>query len=184
MNWIRGMMALLVVVVSGCATMEVGYDYNPNANFSALHTYQWVADGKSRPGSRKFPKNAILDSRVHTAVNAHLQEKGFVEITGGSPDFLVNYIVTLDQKTSIQVIQEDYGYSHYTWGGGVPHSTQIHTYDYDEGTLILDFVDAGTRELLWRGTAKDQVNLSAAPEKKQKKVNEAVRRILDRFPPQ
>ena len=60
---------------------------------------------------------------------------------------------------------------------------ETHTYQYDEGTLLLDIVDSMTWKPVWRGSAQAEVNLDADPEKKQERIDEAVRRILERFPP-
>jgi hypothetical protein len=47
----------------------------------------------------------------------------------------------------------------------------------------LDFVDAKTKKLLWRGLGKVQVDDAKTPEKRQKLINEAVEKILKKFPP-
>jgi hypothetical protein len=36
---------------------------------------------------------------------------------------------------------------------------------------------------VWRGIARAEVYMSDGPEERERKVNEAVRRILERFPP-
>ena len=53
-----------------------------------------------------------------------------------------------------------------------------------EGTLLIDIIDAGARELAWRGTAEAEVHNEASPEQRQQRLNEAITKILDRFPPQ
>ena len=55
--------------------------------------------------------------------------------------------------------------------------------EYDEGTLILDIVDAESRTLIWRGSARAEVSATVAPETREARVREAVRRILEQFPP-
>jgi hypothetical protein len=47
----------------------------------------------------------------------------------------------------------------------------------------LDFVDAKTKKLLWRGSGKARVGDAKTPEKRQKLINEAVEKILKKFPP-
>ena len=55
--------------------------------------------------------------------------------------------------------------------------------NYDQGTLVLDIVDGRSNELVWRGTAQARIDPSNSPEERQRRINEAVRKILDRFPP-
>ena len=55
--------------------------------------------------------------------------------------------------------------------------------EYEQGTLLLDFVDPETRQLLWRGSASARIRPSSSPEESQKRANEAVAAMLERFPP-
>ena len=69
------------------------------------------------------------------------------------------------------------------WGGyWGPGGTS--TYEYEEGSLILDFVDAKSKKLIWRGAAKAEVNRVNTPEKAEKLISEAVQEILKNFPPE
>jgi len=54
---------------------------------------------------------------------------------------------------------------------------------YDEGTVVLDIIDPKTRNLVWRGSAQSRVDDGDTPEERDARVNEAYRRILERFPP-
>jgi hypothetical protein len=49
------------------------------------------------------------------------------------------------------------------------------------GTLVIDIYDSSTHHLLWRGLAHDQ--LSDKPEKNTKKVEKAVSKLFEHFPP-
>jgi len=60
---------------------------------------------------------------------------------------------------------------------------ETYTYTYDEGTLILDFIDAKTKQPIWRGSAKADVRFNNSPEQKRNKVNQAVTEMLKTFPP-
>ena len=48
---------------------------------------------------------------------------------------------------------------------------------------MLDVIHPTTKDLMWRGIAEAVVNPYSTPEKSEKKIREAVRRILERFPP-
>ena len=52
-----------------------------------------------------------------------------------------------------------------------------------EGTLIIDFVEPNSKNLLWRGAAKGVFDNARTPEKRDKMINEAVQKILQNFPP-
>ena len=52
-----------------------------------------------------------------------------------------------------------------------------------EGTLVISFVDAKTKSLIWRATVTDAVNPSATPEQKQQKIDSVITEMLAQFPP-
>ncbi len=56
------------------------------------------------------------------------------------------------------------------------------TVDYNKvGTLVVDIFDSATKKLIWRGVATD--TLSSKPEKNDKKLEHAVEKMFDKFPP-
>ncbi len=48
---------------------------------------------------------------------------------------------------------------------------------------MIDIVDAAKNELVWRGSATDIVDPGLSPEKRTQEINNAVARILEKFPP-
>ncbi len=132
------------------------------------------------------PEKANIDSlnveRVKKAVNTELQAKGLT-MNSSNPDFLI--AEHLGKKDKVQVTNWGYSYGPhhgryrepYYWPGG------ISAYEYEEGSLILDFVDAKSKKMIWRGVAKADINNADTPEKKEKLINEAVQEILKNFPP-
>ena len=56
-------------------------------------------------------------------------------------------------------------------------------YEYEVDTLSLDVVSAVSRKLLWRGSAKAQIDAVINPEDKKQLVDETVKKILKHFPP-
>ena len=159
---------LMGFVVSCSTIYGVKYDYDKQVNFGSLKTYDWMT----------VPDKADIDSlnveRVKKAVNAELQAKGYM-MTSNNPDFLI--AEHMRSKDKIQVEDWGYGYSRH---GRYRRSS---SYQYEEGSLILDFIDARSKEMIWRGVAKAVVDNVDTPEKTEKIINEAVQEILKNFPP-
>jgi Domain of unknown function (DUF4136) len=65
------------------------------------------------------------------------------------------------------------------WGGFGETTTQVE--NYPVGSLVLDFYDARTKQLIWRGVSSEA--LSNNPEKNEKKLDKAVDKMLEHFPP-
>ena len=68
-------------------------------------------------------------------------------------------------------------------GGDTGVLVDIDVYQYEEGNLILDFIDPKSKELIWRGSAKAVVGNEKTPEERQKKIEETIQKILEKYPP-
>jgi hypothetical protein len=56
----------------------------------------------------------------------------------------------------------------------------VHVHRYRRGTLVIDIVDPGQRQLVWRGWA---TGIFHDREEAEELVSEGVKKILRRFPP-
>lgn len=65
------------------------------------------------------------------------------------------------------------------WGGFGDATTYEETYDV--GTLVVDMFDTMSKKLIWRGSASDI--LAGKPEKDEKKLEKAVEKMFEHFPP-
>jgi hypothetical protein len=183
MKFINPVFVLLFMCFTvSCATIyDVQYDYDKQANFESLKTYDWMT----------VPEKADIDSfaveRVKKAVNTELQARGLI-MTSNNPDFLI--AEHLGKKDKVQVTKLGYDYNPYGgyWEGysgprGGYWGPRTSTYEYEEGSLILDFVDGKSKKMIWRGAAKAEINTANTPEKREKLINETVQEILKHFPP-
>ena len=176
--------ALLIAVLGGCSGVQVNSDYDPAVNFTPYRTFDWMPGPQVRTGDPRVD-DATVDSRIRTAVERRLTAKGYHKESAAKPDFYVLYHAALKNKMSTTVVNNRYGYPYYTgypgpWVRGGETTT---THPYEEGTLILDVIDAGTKQLVWRGSAQARLDMQAREETKRERVREAVREILEQFPP-
>lgn len=162
----------LVVALSaplaGCSSISTSHDYDTNYDFSALKYYTWI-DGTGDIGI-----NELNLRRVRAAVNRVLGAKGYVEATENL-DFLV--AIHGDTRSKVSVSQRQYGRGGWYGPGGVE------VYQYEEGRLLIDIVDARKNELVWRGSATKVLSSNPTPEKIDQTINRAVEKILEKFPP-
>ncbi|MCH6579464.1 MAG: DUF4136 domain-containing protein [Nitrospinae bacterium] len=164
---------LFLTMLMACASGRVNYDYDPDANFASLKTFDWMQ------APEKAGVNRLVVQRVKNAVNAELKAKGLM-MTSNNPDFLIAQ--HLGKKDRVQISDYGYGYAgHRGYRGG--YRGGISAYTFEEGSLILDFVDAKSKQLIWRGSAKAQVDNIDTPEKSEKLINAAVKEILKKYPP-
>jgi hypothetical protein len=168
---------LLCMAVTGYAAPAVTSDYDTAANFEALQTFDWM------PATGNAAGDELLIKRIRNTVDTQLQAKGRNK-AADNPDFLIG--MELSGKTisggstgvgmSIGIPVGRRGTV--SVGGGKSKAREK-----TEGTLVMDFVDAKTKSLIWRSTATDAVEPSASAEEKQKKIDEVISAMLANFPP-
>lgn len=180
-----------LLLISGCSTIRVDSDYARGSEFSSLKTYAWASDSQPKTGDLRID-NTLIDSRVRSAVDETLAAGGYQKISSGTPDFLVVYRLSIEGKLDVTTIEAPVvapniqygrlsipamGYSQY-------YGDQTFVTEYEEGTLLIDFVDPSSQKLMWRGSAKGTVKEKAKPEQREARIREAVSKILAQFPPQ
>jgi hypothetical protein len=147
-----------------CSSISIRTDYDRGADFTKYKTLKWMPNPEKRVS--RVRQNSLLDKRIHRAVEDELKGKGYRFVQGGKTDALIVCHIGVRNKVDI----DRYGY----WG------RRVHVQRYKEGSIVLDIVDAKTKELIWRGVAQGTVHyLEGDPER----VNEAVFKILEGYPP-
>jgi hypothetical protein len=67
------------------------------------------------------------------------------------------------------------------WGDAYDYEVSLRK--YEEGTLKLRAIDAKTKQIIWLGEAKLEVEPSWNQERKKEKIIELAQKILEGFPP-
>jgi hypothetical protein len=171
---------LAVAALSCSQQTAVNADYDTTADFSKYKTYAWldkVLPPDMIPENIGAP-NQITDRRIRTALDEEMAAKGFTAVTA-DPDLVVFYHVGVEDKVDVT----DWGYSYASTGRYWGWNTRnVDTYDYQEGTLIVDFVDAESKVLVWRGTAQ-RVLESVTPEEADQVIRDIVKEVMTLYPP-
>jgi hypothetical protein len=152
---------LLLALLPACSSVEVQSDYAPGTDFSALETYVWI------PATPTAEFNEMVIDRVEAAVDEVLAAKGLRAVDKESADFLVSQKVMVEEK--LEVTDPYFAFGQYR--------------TYEEGTLLLDFIDAKSGKVLWRGTGMVRLKELKTPEKREKRVRKVVEAILAKYPP-
>jgi hypothetical protein len=169
---------VLGIAVAGCATPPaVTSDYDTAADFAALKTFDWM------PATGNAAGDELLVKKIRNTVDVQLQVKGR-KMAAANPDFLIGMVLsgktTYGGSTAVGMsVGIPVGRAGSVSVGGGKSQPR----EKKEGTLVLDFVDAKTKSLVWRATAAVEVNPSASPEEKQQKINEVIAAMLAHFPP-
>jgi hypothetical protein len=163
-------LSIIGITVSCSATYDVKYDYDRQAQFSDFMTYDWM----QAPENTRV--NNLVVQRIKNAVNAELKAKGLT-MTSNNPDVLI--AEHHEKRDQLQI--STWGYGRGYRGGHGPGGVSV--YEFEEGSLILDFVDAKSKNLIWRGSAKAQVDDVDTPEQSEELISAVVKEILKNYPP-
>ena len=109
--------------------------------------------------------------------------KGFAH-SPDNPQLLAVFHLGVQDK--VQVSDWGYGYSNYYYGGahGYYGGRTMDVYQYQEGRLIIDLVDAATHNLVWRGTGEAVMQGGLkTPAEVQHRIDTVVNQIMANFPP-
>ena len=209
MNMIRiALSSFAVLGVAGCASLQVRTDYNAQASFAQLRTYNWIDQPVGVAGDPAL-SGRLVERRIQHAVDSTLGRMGYQRVTTGTPDFRLTYRIATERTTRVdRGYSYGYGYgSHYGRGylghgrfghgsfghsnfgrshhglGYGPYYGSSRVTEYVRATFVLDVVDTRTNELIWRGWAEKTLAHNPNPKAVQKYVSEAVAKILEEFPP-
>ncbi len=158
---------------------KTSYDYEKSADFASFKTY---AHKDGTPVGQE-----LIDARIVAAIDAQLAAKGLTKAES-NPDLFVVYHMAFDKQKDISTFSSGYGggYGPYGWGWGggwAGGTTTTQVRDILIGTLVIDLADAKKGQLAWRGIGVKEVNTQAKPEKRDKSINDAVKKIFKNYPP-
>lgn len=174
----------LFTLLMGCSSVQVSQDYLPDTPFLQLKTYQWQSEKQKSSGDARVD-NPLMNSRIRKAIDQYLAEQGFRLGSEGKPDFYISYNYTIRSKIESNDTGGGVGFGFGSFGrfGGIGINTGREIREYDQATLLIDFVKPQTNDLIWRGNGTRRVNQHTTPEESTKMVNEMVNEILKQFPP-
>ncbi len=170
------------VVLNACAGIPVSTDYDPNWQQPATPAYAWMP----HPMNKVDPMidNDLVAARVHRAVDEQLAAKGFsVANNDADVNLLVTYHIGEEDKLDINTFHSSFGYypCWHCWGPGF--DSDIWVNQYTQGKLIIDLIDAKTKQLVWRGIASRRVPTFDSPQQRDQYIRESVAAIFKKFPP-
>jgi hypothetical protein len=169
---------VFIALTAGCSGMSISSDYDPakTEEMKTYKTYAWLPAPRERVRG-----SALVGKRVQFVADQVLQDKGYQLAGQSAADFMIGWHGALDKKLSYSTVNSYYGYGWGYWSG--TGYSQTYVTEYKVGTLILDIVDAGDNELAWRGIASAEVYPQADEDYRNRQIEAAVRKMLDRFPP-
>ncbi|MGH9367185.1 MAG: DUF4136 domain-containing protein [Thermoanaerobaculia bacterium] len=157
----RRLLALLsaACLAAGCATLQTSVRSDPAADFSRYRTFRIERD-RLETGTQQW---------LNEQISARLAGKGLAPAEKDAD----LQVVPRQFRNRATADSTGYGW----WTGGLMTQT---TEDIPAGTLVVDLVDLGKKQLVWRGMATGTIPSSGAL--RRDKVERALDRLFAEFP--
>lgn len=179
---------IAIVCLSGCATKPyVATDYEASYNFAALKSFA------VKSAKQDTKENILISpftlSHIDALVNSELGKRYQSVSETAGPDFYVTYHVVMEEKLEPSAYDQMYGVGF--WGRGYRYPSSMFYRPaldggirvYNQGSLIIDMVDAKTQQPIWRGVSEKRLNKGLSPQKQREILTSAVLEVLAQFPP-
>lgn len=180
---------VVVGMISACASKPTyELDYDRDFDFSNFKTYRWYDDVvHSRESQyRKFNSS---DKRIREVVSKELAVHNLRESKDEGADFWINYTVSKQRQQIIHSTGYDKGMHGGVSAGSYGNSVMVgyssgpSVREYDEGTAILDVIDASTQKIVWRGIAEGRLKDHQTMSERYKATTAVASELLGDFHP-
>ena len=178
----RMAMSMGVLLAAGCAGQHVTTDYSPATNLSQYRTFALVTPPDS--GAQQ-----LVDQRVRDAVRAQLIAKGLTETDRAHADLYAGYGTVDKTHTTVYSDREGWGWGggfgwrYWRWGVAWPVTVRHQIETYTDGTVVVNLVDAKTKQVVYNGEAPDVLSLPVSnPSSATQKIDAAVAKLFNKYP--
>lgn len=172
------------VLLAACTAIaqDVRYNFDKDTDFSKFKTYKWV----ELKNAAKLDN--LVDQQIKQAVEAQLATKGLTKVEDDSASLYIGYQTAVGQEKEFTSYNSDWGYGA-GWGrgwyggmGGMSTTTGQTSTIY-VGQLAVDMYDSANKDLVWRGVASKTLDEKAKPEKREKNLAKAMKKLFKNYPP-
>ncbi|WP_164510885.1 DUF4136 domain-containing protein [Nonlabens xiamenensis] len=183
---------LIAVSLTACGP-TVSTIKSASADLDSYQTFAYLPNAELELPDREMKDR--VNSLVVETINENMMDEGY-RLDRDNPDLLVLVSTQVDQETETEVdpVYASYGfyntpnvtvspyYNNYYFTGYRNYNGVVgyekDTYQYKEGTLVVQLVDRETKNNVWRGVSSDAIydigNIAA--------MNEMVNAIFEEYP--
>ncbi len=178
----RFMLMIALALCSAACTSgpQVRVDSDPSANLTSYKTFAFFEE----LATDKSSYSTMITSRLKDATRRELERRGYEEVTQ-NPDLRVNFNTNVENRTDVQSSPSAsagfYGYRAGMYGAWGGYPIDIHTTHYQQGTLVIDLVDAQKRQLVWQAIAQGRLSKKAL-ENPAESIDALIAEMFEKYP--
>ena len=168
------------------AGIKVKTDHDKAFDFKKPQTWAWNDQGAGqvimartaddRPDEVKERAEPVIKDAVAT----ELARRKLQPATTAAPDLEVTYYLLITIGNSAQFVGQ-FAPAVAQWGLPPFSGATQALRSFDQGSLVLDI--SSNNQMVWRGAAQAEIKPNLTQEKRHRLIREAVRELLDRYPP-
>jgi hypothetical protein len=163
-----------ILTLNACATVRIDSHLERGADVGRYRSYAWAPSDAFSTGDPRLDNNRFFSERVEAAVDRRLRDRGLEKTGAGAADLFIHVHARVDQRLDTNAIDREYLHC---------DVAVCRPMVYDAGTLMLDFIDARTNTLAWRGWAEGSLDGVIDDQRwMEETIDNAVEKILARFP--
>ena len=170
--------AVILLALTGCATMAGGSYVARGIDFTPYRTYDWGPADALPTGDARLDNNAIFQDHLQGEIEMQLAARGIERAAPGTkPDLRIHYHASVEREITVHEVNDESR-------NCTPYNCQPVVREFEAGTIVLDVLDAFTNQLLWRGWAKDRLDgIIAHQDLMERQVDAAVAVMMNSLPP-
>ena len=160
----------------GCATLQVSSHVDRTINFAQFATFGWGAADALPTGDPRLDANPFFRDYLMGAVERQLATRGYRRAADDRPQLLIHYHANVTQRFEVHGMEPS------NYPNCYPNCEPA-VAEYEEGTIVIDVVDAATNTLVWRGWAQDNVRgFIDSQDRMQRQIERSMKKVFEQFP--
>jgi hypothetical protein len=167
----------LVLGMSSCSpSLTIRSDYDRQTNFSRYQTYNFY--NPSQTTQDAVMGSQLMLKRMTQAMTREMENRGY-KLDETNPDILVSF--STDAR-NMQSVQSNNNFSPFWgWGWGWGGGNNVSSRNYEENRIIISLHDGRTKDMIWQGYAKGEINERNRKNREQL-VYDVVAKIMLEYP--
>lgn len=170
-----GAVAFTALALSACAPINVSSHVERSVDFAQYHTWDWGPADALPTGDPRLDNNPFFKDYFEGAFEKQFAARHFDKAASGTPDLLLHYHANISQRFEVNGVDRSRGYCY--------EDCEPMVSEYEQGTFVVDAVDARTNRVVWRGWAQSDVGgVIDNQDRLAERIDKAVTRMMARFP--
>lgn len=176
-----------LLLLSGCARMQVSYEIEPGYDFGQIRTYQWIEPARNILEQ----DDTYLNTDMQRALNNELAARGWKQVLEASDATaqIAYYIKIREHEEYVEPVSRSESefagglvYNEGKWNYSERKADQL-VYTVETGDLHVTVTDTVGGQQVWRGLLQTKLDRSAPVEKQYEQFQRAAHKLLEPLPP-